>query len=231
MTVDTTAPAADTFHRGLYGGAVFLRRAHGKNRGAVGDTLLDPFGDDLALATFRSWVDFGGPLEVDLGFGRGGFLIAQASRTAESRWVGFEVRTRLCMEVMDRIRRQGLSNVRVVQADARPVVDRFLPSGSILNLYVGFPDPWWKKKHHKRRIFSPDFVSMLTSKLMENGAVILRTDVADYAQNVCEVFAAHGGFVCQAIAPDELVPTDRERRCEDFGLPVFRYRFTKKGSR
>lgn len=229
VIVEATATGAGTFYHGLYGGAVSQRRAHGKNRGAVGERLLDPFGNEDAVHTFRSWIDFGGKLEVDLGFGRGGFLVEQASRTRESRWVGFEVRTRLCMEVMDRLNRQGISNVRIIQADARPIVDQFFPVGSISHFYVGFPDPWWKKKHHKRRIFSPEFVHTLHSKLTATGSVILRTDVTDYAQNVREVFNAHGGFDTQVVTPDELVPTDRERRCADFGLPVSRLRFTKKG--
>jgi tRNA (guanine-N7-)-methyltransferase len=170
----------------------------------------------------------GAPLEIEVGFGRGAFLVERARRNPDTRFLGFEVKTTLVAALSARLARLGITNVRLALCDARPVVDRWVAAGRLQMVHVLFPDPWWKKRHHGRRVMSPEFVRAVHARLADGGAIHFRTDVWDYADEVAEVVRAHGGFVEDDAGGPELPETDRERRCEEFGLPVRRHRFTRR---
>ena len=123
------------------------------------------------------------------------------------------------------LQEQELKHVRIVQADARAVFAAFMPDNHLSAVHINFPDPWWKKRHHKRRVFSPSFVDLIHQKLQPGGRVFARTDVLDYAQLIDMIFESNGQF--ESVEMEALPLTYREKQCDIFGLPVHRRCFRK----
>ena len=130
--------------------------------------------------------------------------------------------------MLDRVNEFQMKNVWVIQTDARPVLQDMIEDGKLRELHVNFPDPWWKKRHHKRRIFTPGFVEVAAAKLVSGGSVWLRTDVEAYAKHVEELFADSSIFDTMSFGDDVLEWTHRETRCVRYGMPVYRLRMRKR---
>ncbi len=129
------------------------------------------------------WHDLFGrsaPVEVEIGSGTGAFLIAAAVTHPEHSFLGIEYSFSRATRLAGEIERRGLRNVRVLHADATFVVARVLPADSVSAYHIAFPDPWWKRRHHRRRLFTPAFVAALERTLEPGGVVHVITDVADY---------------------------------------------------
>ena len=134
----------------------------------------------VTLLTPPDWsAVFGGPgpLELEIGSGGGAFALGHAARHPEVRYVAIEWRKKYARELEHRARAQGLSNLRVVEADARAVIPRLFAPGSLAGIHLQFPDPWWKRAHRKRAILSPGFATLLLSLSAPGGVFDLRTDV------------------------------------------------------
>src|SRR5262249_12120294 len=99
------------------------------------------------------------PVELEIGFGKGAFLVAAAAAHPETNYVGMEIDWGLLLYVANRLVKRGLGNVRLVQGDAHVIVARSVPSDSLHAIHVYFPDPWWKRRHRKRRLLTTEFVS------------------------------------------------------------------------
>ena len=184
-------------------------------------------GDDERFATFVAHR----PLHIEIGFGRPHHLAELAAMYPDAHVLGFEVRRRWCRDAARRAAREGLSNVRVVEGDVRTLFDA-LPLGGVAAFHVLFPDPWWKKRHHKRRIFQPPTVTALHDLLVPGGWLVTKTDVPAYADLIEEVVLDHGGFVRTPTAPlAELPLSHREKKCRDLGIPVTWLRFVKETDR
>ena len=93
-----------------------------------------------------------GPIELDIGFGRGLSLFERTTASPESRIIGIEVKTKLAYKAKERLQKQGLQNVKILCGDAREILKRAEPAGSLRRVSLHFPDPWWKKRHDKRRV-------------------------------------------------------------------------------
>ncbi len=213
--------------KGLVGGDARMRRARGAVRAWDDPRVLDVWAPDGAgRRALTQWLESGSDgAEVEIGFGRGRFLSAWAAAHPRRHFVGFEVRTRWCRELLGRLDAASLDNVRIAQCDARPVLAELVPPSSLAAVHAHFPDPWWKRRHHKRRLFAPAFVAVLHRVLRPGGAVWFRTDVPEWAEAACTVFEASGRFAVERIDPRALPPTHRQLRCERVGLPVAAYRF------
>ena len=220
--------AADVYlstRKGLYGGAMAERRAKGGTQLPPSPYVLDPYGEGKAEEDFGAFVSSGLPLEVEIGFGPGVFLETYSRKQQDRHILGFEVRTKMCQSMVERLQEQELKHVRIVQADARAVFAAFMPDNHLSAVHINFPDPWWKKRHHKRRVFSPSFVDLIHQKLQPGGRVFARTDVLDYAQLIDMIFESNGQF--ESVEMEALPLTYREKQCEIFGLPVHRRCFRK----
>ncbi len=215
--------------KGLYGGTGAKRKEHGHVSRLEHALLLDPFGDETEAARIDTFMGGDSPLEIEIGFGRGAFFFAHAAAIADRRFLGFEVKTRDCALLMNRLSKRGDQHARVIQGDARPLFARLIGPEQVARIHINFPDPWWKKRHHKRRVFSASFIDLMHSRLKPDGCVAVRTDVADYAHLIEELFAQHGGFQKTPLGKDTLAPTWREIRCRDYGLPVHGMLFEKTG--
>jgi tRNA (guanine-N7-)-methyltransferase len=180
---------------------------------------------------FPDWErDFGrkAPLELEIGPGRGAFALDHAARHPEVDLVVIETRRSDCALIRGRAGQRGLRNLMVFQGDAKLLVPRFFPPGSLSALHVQFPDPWWKKRHHKRRMVDADFALQARALLAPGGMVDFRTDVEAYAREGEQTWL-DAGFEKLPDEPPEVLST-RERRYAVSGRAVFRARFRNPGA-
>ena len=167
-------------------------------------------------------------LHVEIGFGRPHYLCELAALEPSAHILGFEVKRRWCRDASRRCTREECQNVRIIEGDARPYIDKYLPEGGVAGFHILFPDPWWKKRHHKRRLVGPDFVQVLHHKLRPGGHIVFRTDVPAYADLVEEIMEEHGGFDIQRGMVEPCAHSHREKKCIELGIPVFSFRFIKE---
>ena len=177
-----------------------------------------------------------GPIELEIGPGRGMFLIARATVRPDVRLLGIEVRRKWAAVVDERLRRLGMvERARVVCDDARQLLPRLGPSGSVATIFLHFPDPWWKRRHAKRSVLSDALLDAATRLLGECGELFVQTDVperaAAYEQALrlrpeLEPAGDEGGSARLAANPYG-ARSNREKRVEADGLPVHRVRFRR----
>ena len=133
----------------------------------------------------------GAPLRlvVDLGFGRGEFLLALAEKEPDGAFLGVEVSFKRVLKLTRRLARTPLANVRLVETTAQRALAA-LPAASVRVFWINFPDPWPKKRHRARRLLQPDFVAELARVLAPGGELHVATDDADYAEAIDAVLRA-----------------------------------------
>ncbi|HRK79472.1 MAG TPA: tRNA (guanosine(46)-N7)-methyltransferase TrmB [Thiobacillus sp.] len=130
------------------------------------------------------------PRILEIGFGMGEGLAEIAAAHPENDYLGVEVHTPGVGALLKQIGERGLTNVRVVQHDAVEVLTHMLAPASLAGIHIFFPDPWHKKRHHKRRLIQPPLVQLLASRLQPDGYIHLATDWQDYAEQMLAVLAA-----------------------------------------
>jgi len=134
------------------------------------------------------------PRTLEIGFGDGEAMVALAERFPEQDFIGIEVHRPGVGHLLMRIQKLGLTNVRVINHDAMDVFEHMLQIDSLDRVNIYFPDPWPKKRHHKRRIIQLPFLDVLASRLKPNGLVHLATDWEAYAEHMLETLNASSHF-------------------------------------
>ena len=132
---------------------------------------------------------------AEIGFGMGHATAAIAEVHREIDYLGIEVHPPGVGALLKRIEELGLDNLRIVQHDAVDVFSHMLTDATLDGIHIFFPDPWHKKRHHKRRLVQPDFVALLVRKLKPGGYLHLATDWAEYAQQMLDVLNADAALV------------------------------------
>lgn len=166
------------------------------------------------------------PLTVEIGFGMGDSLVEMAAASPKENFLGIEVHRPGVGKLLHGVNANGLTNLKVICHDATEVIEHCFQKGSINRILIFFPDPWHKKRHHKRRIVQPEFTKLLTSRLQSGGALHLATDWQEYAEHMLEVLEAEQGLT-NANGPGNywLTPerpqTKFERRGERLGHGVW----------
>lgn len=153
------------------------------------DELLPDYAVDPALNDLRLAFATDAPVVVEIGFGNGEALAWMAGREAERNFVGIEVHEPGVGRLLRQLEALGLGNVRVAMRDAVEVLTEQVVPASLAQVRVYFPDPWPKKRHHKRRIIQPAFVDRIAECLMPGGLLHLATDWQPYAEWMVEVLA------------------------------------------
>ena len=173
------------------------------------------------------------PTVLEIGFGMGETTAAIAAARPECNFIGIEVHTPGVGSLLKQIAERGLTNVRVIQHDAVEVVRDMIAADSLAGIHVFFPDPWPKKRHHKRRLIQAPFVALLASRLAAGGYLHCATDWQEYAEQMLAVLAdepllenAHGGF---APRPDYRPLTKFEQRGLRLGHGVWDVVFRRRG--
>jgi len=131
-----------------------------------------------------------GPFIVEVGFGMGDATVRIAQALPGSRFLGLEVHAPGVGKLLSELDKQGVGNVRVCRHDAVEVADAMLAPGSVDGFHVFFPDPWPKKRHHKRRIMQAPFIALLASRLKPGGYLYYVTDWEEYAEATLEALSA-----------------------------------------
>ena len=171
------------------------------------------------------------PLEVEIGFGTGEFLLGRAEANSGRRFLGFEVKRDLCRGVVKQVQRAGLENVWISDDDARWALPQLDLAGQVGVIHVLYPDPWWKRRHQVKRLFTLPFLDLVHELLAPGGLLHVRTDVEGYAQLVEQVVAEHGGFSVNdpalAAAFDADPPTRREAYCREINRPFWLLAFQR----
>ena len=137
---------------------------------------------------------FGHPLVVELGFGMGASLLQQCQQEPEKTFVGIEVHPPGVGRLLSQAAEAGVENLKVYQEDGIEVLNRCIADHSVDRFQLYFPDPWHKKRHHKRRIVQPEFAQLIHRKLVPGGLFHLATDWEPYAEYMREVMDAAPGF-------------------------------------
>ncbi|MCG6962830.1 MAG: tRNA (guanosine(46)-N7)-methyltransferase TrmB [Acidobacteria bacterium] len=153
---------------------------------------------DLAkVAVPLSWPELFGvpePPDLELGSGNSRFLLELAARRPERSFLAVERAAKYHRLGCDRAARRGITNVRFIRTTAEDLLFRLLPPRSLAAVYVLFPDPWPKKRHHKRRLFKPEIVAAITEALRPGGRLLVKTDFPEYAEVIGEVLEAARGL-------------------------------------
>jgi tRNA (guanine-N7-)-methyltransferase len=168
------------------------------------------------------------PVEIEVGCGKGLFLLTASQEHPDVNFLGIEIERKYQLFTANRLAKRSLRNVRLVCGDARQFFRDYVPPESVQAVHVYFPDPWWKKRHHKRRVFTADFAAACLRVLRPGGRLEVMSDVAEY-------FALITGLIAEQ-APLQLVPgtpageafrTNFERKYREAGKPIHAASFVK----
>jgi tRNA (guanine-N7-)-methyltransferase len=160
------------------------RRAH--------DELLPVYGIPFSQSLLDLDRRFGrsAPRILEIGFGMGETTAAIARQHPENDYLGIEVHTPGVGSLLKSIVAQELKNVRVIQHDAVEVLQDMIAPAALAGVHIFFPDPWPKKRHHKRRLIQPPLVALLVSRMQAGATLHVATDWEDYAQQILQVLSA-----------------------------------------
>ena len=197
--------------------------------------LWPKFGVDFAPRPLDAAALFGreAPRTLEIGFGNGENLVALAAGNPRGDYLGVEVHRPGVGRLLLALEQQALRNVRVICHDVVEVLERQIPPGFLREMLILFPDPWPKKRHHKRRLIQPTFAALAATRLARGGLLRLATDWEPYALQMLETLRSvaalenlsdYGGFVAR---PAERAPTRFERRGESLGHDVWDLAFRR----
>ncbi|NJR58209.1 MAG: tRNA (guanosine(46)-N7)-methyltransferase TrmB [Cyanobacteria bacterium CRU_2_1] len=183
----------------------------------------------------KVYADLVQPLHLDIGCGRGYFLLAMAQKHPEWNFLGLEIREPLVDRANLHRDELGLTNLHYIfcnAANSLQLLLSSLPPDTLHQVTIQFPDPWFKKRHQKRRIVQPEMVEAVATFLVKSGIVFLQSDVEAVATEMCDRFHAHSAFTRQGTDPwlsanPLSVPTERERSTLAKGEPIYRAIFVR----
>jgi tRNA (guanine-N7-)-methyltransferase len=176
------------------------------------------------------------PLEVEIGPGRGAFILERAKEAPHVALVGLEIRWKWASIVDERLAKAGFRDrARVYAADARFLLPRWQPDACIDRFYIHFPDPWWKKRQQKRMVVSPSFIQQMVRLLKPGGILYVQTDVLERADHYEMLLSSMEGLIPDGDQPGSAflsnpswtARSNRERRVIEAGLQPSRFQFRK----
>ncbi len=175
------------------------------------------------------------PLEIEVGSGKGMFMLAASEAYPQRNFLGVEVAHNYARFTASRLAKRNRANAAMISGDALRFFREFLPSECVPAVHVYFPDPWWKARHRKRRVMTPPFLLDIERVLQPGGRLHFWTDVEEYYRESLELLAAHtkldGPHDVEENRPqhDMDFRTNFERRVRQAGKPVYRGWFQKRG--
>ena len=170
---------------------------------------------------------------IEIGFGMGGSLLEMAKAQPEANFLGIEVHRAGIGSLAADIHEHQLANVRIAAFDAVELFKNCIADETLTGVQIFFPDPWPKKKHHKRRLIQPEFVSLISQKIQKGGFIHCATDWQDYAEHILDVLTAAPGLKNIAIEggycpkPDTRPHTKFEQRGNKLGHNVWDLMFKR----
>lgn len=159
------------------------------------------------------------PVVLEIGFGMGESLVTMAQQSPETDFVGIEVHPPGIGNILQRIDQEQITNLKVLRGDAVLLLRDLIPHGSLTRVQIYFPDPWPKKRHHKRRLVQAPFAALAARKLLPGGYLHAATDWPDYAEQMEAVLSADRSF--ENAQENKTRPVTKfERRGRGLGHPV-----------
>ena len=184
----------------------------------------------------RSVFDNDRPLEVEIGSGKGLFMATASQANPGHNFLGIEIAGKYASHAAARLARLGVSNAIMVAGNAEPLLQERIRPGTLAAIHVYFPDPWWKKRHRKRRVVNETSIRHISAALQSGGRFHFWTDVLDYFEITIEMIAVCAAELGVPIPEEELEATHDldyrthfERRSRQHGIPVYRVRYEKRG--
>jgi tRNA (guanine-N7-)-methyltransferase len=194
------------------------------------DLIVEPIGLDVdKLPRPLNWAELFGndnPVEIEIGIGKGTFITDQAKARPDTNFLGIEWAGWFWRYSSDRLRRNNCTNARTVRAEAQYFLTEFVPEQSISILHIYFPDPWPKKRHHKRRLIQDKFMPLVYRILKPGGRLQVVTDHQDYFEQIEPVIRASQLKIVDYNRPGsagdgEFVGTNFERKYQREGRPFY----------
>ena len=159
------------------------------------------------------------PIILEIGFGNGDSMVKMANEKPENNYLGIEVYEPGIGHCLIMARSLAIKNLRIIAHDAIEVLEHQISLKSINRVNLYFPDPWPKKRHHKRRIIQPKFLKMIADRLKDNGTLNIATDWKNYAEHIEEIFSSVDYFIC----------TERREHSGELPLDRPRTKFEQRG--
>ncbi|MBI5538122.1 MAG: tRNA (guanine-N7)-methyltransferase [Deltaproteobacteria bacterium] len=179
-----------------------------------------------------------GDLEIEIGPGRGAFLLERVRERPDARLIGLEIRWKWATLVDERLHKLGLGpHARVYAEDARLLLPRLQPDASVAAFFIHFPDPWWKSRQRKRLVVGKPLLDQMARLLRPSGMLFVQTDVTERGEVYETLIDAHEAFAQDGDQPGSArisacpwsARGNREKRAEQDGIPVVRLRYRRKG--
>jgi len=189
------------------------------------------------LISVPTWAEIFGnpnPVEVEIGPGKGSFLLDLAQATPEHNFFGVEFAARRAFRVARLLERDGPENAIVIRADFTCLVRTHIQPESVAVYHLYFPDPWWKTRHFRRRIFQADFAALLAQTLVPGGTIFFVSDVQPYFEKIVQQLAAVSKLQQfpwqrdQVTSKGRLILTDFEHKYRKGGRPIYYAGFRKE---
>ncbi|MCI0682859.1 MAG: tRNA (guanosine(46)-N7)-methyltransferase TrmB [Gemmataceae bacterium] len=167
------------------------------------------------------------PVHVEVGFGKGMFLINASRARPDLNFLGIELERKYVLLTAARLAKQPCPNVRLACTDARWLLKECVAPESVAALHIYFPDPWWKQRHQKRKLFTAEFAEQCARVLAPGGVLHFVTDVEAYFDETCAMVVERGLARQSEETPAAEFLTNFERKYRQQGRPIFRARFVK----
>jgi tRNA (guanine-N7-)-methyltransferase len=182
--------------------------------------IFEPFSFDAVFQNER-------PVEVDLGSGSGRFLIEAARRYPEKNFLGVERLLGRVRKTLRSVSHFGLTNVRVLRLEIDHTIRYLVPPVSVSRLHLSFPDPWPKRRHHRRRLVDEEFLVASANALVTGGELWIKTDHTDYFECIAKAADSQGNLFVPIPWTEEYPKTDFEERYRSQNLPIYQLRLRK----
>lgn len=194
--------------------------------GQLKNEYIEP--EILVSEKLKKFIDDNKEIDIEIGFGKGSFIINKALMYKNINFIGYEIKKKFVDYVEKIIKNKNISNVYVEKNYAEKAIPKQIPDYRVRNIYINFPDPWWKSRHKKRRILQKKLIDVFYNSLKINGRIYIRTDVEEYAKNIDNIFKLDERFknIEHDIVNDGIF-SDREKKYKDIGIPIYYKAFEK----
>jgi tRNA (guanine-N7-)-methyltransferase len=195
----------------------------------VSDSIaINPRESGFVRLDLREIFGNGHPVVLEIGSGKGRFLLATAMERPELNLIGIEKSLHYHRLINERVRKRGLGNVRLINHDAFLVLRDMIPDASLAEIHIYFPDPWPRKREQKRRIIRPDVLREIDRVLIAGGSGVYVTDHREYFEAAAPVLAEVFRTESRIPGPDDLPRTNYEAKYRAEGRPIYEVRFWKR---
>ena len=190
--------------------------------------VINPRETGLARLDFHELFGNDHRVVLEIGSGKGRFLISSATGQPDANFIGIEKSLHYHRVICDRVRKRALANVRLINFDAFPVLRDMVPDASLAELHIYFPDPWPRKREQKRRIIRPEALEQMRRVLAPGGSAVFVTDHRDYFEAAAPLIAEVFDAQTRVPGPDDPPRTNYEAKYRQEGREIYEVRFRNR---